>query len=182
MQTKRLLIFNNMDFLLLILNMLISHKILGTPLFGAAMFLFSNILFILRNVNVRRLTISNKKVLMSFIIIFSLASASLYFLFFPSMSGFHWCYSAVFLLLNYSLLFIKDHTYEIISDDDFMIPENSYAPFSLKVFHNMMLFSRLSLITGILMIISYLSFQEIEFSLKHYIIVGLWIFMSGFTK
>ena len=43
----------------------------------------------------------------------------------------------------------------------------------------MMLFSRLSLITGILMIISYLSFQEIDFSLKHYIIVVLWISIVG---
>lgn len=179
MQKKRQLIFNNMDILLLILNMLISHKILGTPLFGAEMFLFSNILFILRNANVRRLTISNRNILMSFIIIFSLASASFYFVFFPSMSGINWYYSPIFLIINYSLLFVKDYTYKIISDDDFVIPENSYAPFSLKVFHNMMLFSRLSLITGILMIISYLSFQEIEFSLKHYIIVGLWIFMVG---
>lgn len=180
MLRKRLVNIRYIDFLVLTMNMFVSHAIFGTPLLGASMFLFSNIFFLLKDEKVRHIVDYKKNVLVAIIVLLSFVSASVFFVFYPSIAGYNWYCSLIFILANFIVLMMKDRIEGKGLEEESVGADEIMTPFSFKIFHNMLFFSRMSLMTGLLMIITYISVTELDFTAYYYLFAVIWIFTLGF--
>lgn len=178
MKARRHILLYNMDLIILLLNILVSHKIVGSPLLGASVFLFSNILFLSRHDTIKKIIILKKNFLLSIIYFLSLFSSVVSFIFFPKILNFPYYISLVFFAINLLVICIRDKILKksIELDSRIIIGNENNSSFSLEIFQNMMFYSRISLKTGLFMIISYICFKEIDFSLNHYLLAVISVF------
>lgn len=225
-----MLSFFNIDFLQLLLSMYISHTLLGTPLYGGAVFIFANILIISQKDSIKKIIGFYKSTLITILLIVAEISGIALILFYPSFINYSRINSAIFLIIimlarnffNSKLItYFKDWKIKkiIIIEILFqtfaaggmfwasqrclsginllyvmilfvitgLIPlfikkvepveyeRSDMGIASYKTFFNMMYYSRLALMTGILMIIAYLSFRQTESVISTYIIMFLWL-------
>ncbi|MDD4141652.1 MAG: hypothetical protein PHR20_02500 [Bacteroidales bacterium] len=89
----------NIEFLQLLLSMFISHAILGTPLYGAAVFLFAYILILSQRDSIKKIISASKNAFIYILLCLAVASGIALVLFFPSTINNARLNNAIFLIL-----------------------------------------------------------------------------------
>ena len=174
--TKRRLLYVNMDIFLLIINMFVSHLIVGSPLYGAMICLFTDMMFMLKNDNIIKIITNRRKTLFCPTITFSLLSVILFLFLFHSRITVSFNVLLSFMLVNLLVLCVKEYVVKNRNVGEYNLQyDNLTSLFSFKLFHGMMFFSRLSLITGIMILISYFVLGHGELSIKQYLVVLVWV-------